>query len=65
MPPFWHITTPERLFSHEKEPQKNPQIFLGLRFLLYTLTISGVISASVCAPHICMVSASSPASFSM
>ena len=30
-----------------------------------TRTISGVISASVWAPHICMVSASSPASLSM
>ena len=28
-------------------------------------TISGVISARECAPHICMVSASSPASLSM
>ena len=31
----------------------------------YTRTISGVISAMLCAPHICMVSASSPASLSM
>ena len=30
-----------------------------------TRTISGVISARECAPHICMVSASSPASLSM
>lgn len=44
-------------------PQRHRPLFYSL--FSYTRTISGVISARECAPHICMVSASSPASLSM
>ncbi len=67
MPIFWHTTTPAHSCKDEKSGphRKGTGRFSIHSFSSYTRTISGVISARECAPHICMVSASSPASLSM
>ncbi len=66
MPIFWHTTTPARSCKDEKSgPHRKGTGRFSIYSFSYTRTISGVISARECAPHICMVSASSPASLSM
>ena len=66
MPIFWHTTTPARSCKDEKAARTaKAQTAFSIHSFSYTRTISGVISVRECAPHICMVSASSPASLSM
>ena len=67
MPIFRHTTTPARSCKckNEKAARTAKAQTAFLFTFSYTRTISRVISARECAPHICMVSASSPASLSM